>query len=99
MKYWINNKMKSIHLIWCTKSYYVCDPLQVTTDLRQRCTDGHTGTSVSAPIVSGIIALALEAKSVKCLELSQSLTVHQYICLGLLPTSNLRVLWQDNLYL
>ncbi|XP_067350736.1 proprotein convertase subtilisin/kexin type 6 isoform X2 [Channa argus] len=33
----------------------------VTTDLQQRCTDGHTGTSVSAPIVSGIIALALEA--------------------------------------
>uniref|UniRef100_A0A4W6CZX5 Proprotein convertase subtilisin/kexin type 6 n=1 Tax=Lates calcarifer TaxID=8187 RepID=A0A4W6CZX5_LATCA len=33
----------------------------VTTDLRQRCTDGHTGTSVSAPIVAGIIALALEA--------------------------------------
>jgi hypothetical protein len=35
---------------------------QVTTDLRQRCTDGHTGTSVSAPMVAGIIALALEAK-------------------------------------
>uniref|UniRef100_A0A8D0ASH4 Proprotein convertase subtilisin/kexin type 6 n=1 Tax=Sander lucioperca TaxID=283035 RepID=A0A8D0ASH4_SANLU len=33
----------------------------VTTDLRHRCTDGHTGTSVSAPIVAGIIALALEA--------------------------------------
>ncbi|XP_069078910.1 proprotein convertase subtilisin/kexin type 6 [Pleurodeles waltl] len=33
----------------------------VTTDLRQRCTDGHTGTSVSAPMVAGIIALALEA--------------------------------------
>ncbi|KAK2853403.1 hypothetical protein Q5P01_006064 [Channa striata] len=33
----------------------------MTTDLRQRCTDGHTGTSVSAPIVAGIIALALEA--------------------------------------
>ncbi|XP_019113283.1 proprotein convertase subtilisin/kexin type 6 isoform X4 [Larimichthys crocea] len=33
----------------------------VTTDIRQRCTDGHTGTSVSAPIVAGIIALALEA--------------------------------------
>ncbi|GAA6230700.1 proprotein convertase subtilisin/kexin type 6 [Lates japonicus] len=33
----------------------------VTTDLQQRCTDGHTGTSVSAPIVAGIIALALEA--------------------------------------
>ena len=37
-------------------------PRQVTTDLRQRCTDGHTGTSVSAPMVAGIIALALEAK-------------------------------------
>nr|XP_027811077.1 proprotein convertase subtilisin/kexin type 6 isoform X3 [Marmota flaviventris] len=36
----------------------------VTTDLRQRCTDGHTGTSVSAPMVAGIIALALEAKSI-----------------------------------
>ncbi|ELK16877.1 Proprotein convertase subtilisin/kexin type 6, partial [Pteropus alecto] len=33
----------------------------VTTDLHQRCTDGHTGTSVSAPMVAGIIALALEA--------------------------------------
>uniref|UniRef100_A0AAQ5XP38 Proprotein convertase subtilisin/kexin type 6 n=1 Tax=Amphiprion ocellaris TaxID=80972 RepID=A0AAQ5XP38_AMPOC len=33
----------------------------VTTDVRQRCTDGHTGTSVSAPIVAGIIALTLEA--------------------------------------
>nr|KAF6411260.1 proprotein convertase subtilisin/kexin type 6 [Rousettus aegyptiacus] len=35
----------------------------VTTDLRQRCTDGHTGTSVSAPMAAGIIALALEANS------------------------------------
>ncbi|KTF80545.1 hypothetical protein cypCar_00040612, partial [Cyprinus carpio] len=34
----------------------------VTTDLRQRCTEGHTGTSVSAPMVAGVIALALEAK-------------------------------------
>ncbi|XP_063737763.1 proprotein convertase subtilisin/kexin type 6-like isoform X2 [Eleginops maclovinus] len=33
----------------------------VTTDLRHRCTDAHTGTSVSAPIVAGVIALALEA--------------------------------------
>nr|XP_060611471.1 proprotein convertase subtilisin/kexin type 6 isoform X1 [Anolis sagrei ordinatus] len=33
----------------------------VTTDLRKRCTEGHTGTSVSAPMVAGIIALALEA--------------------------------------
>ncbi|XP_020556399.1 proprotein convertase subtilisin/kexin type 6 isoform X4 [Oryzias latipes] len=33
----------------------------VTTDLWQRCTDAHTGTSISAPIVAGVIALALEA--------------------------------------
>ncbi|KAM5292263.1 proprotein convertase subtilisin/kexin type 6 isoform 3-T3 [Ctenodactylus gundi] len=41
----------------------------VTTDLRQRCTDGHTGTSVSAPMVAGIIALALEAKSIPIVHL------------------------------
>ncbi|NXX99123.1 PCSK4 convertase, partial [Centropus bengalensis] len=33
----------------------------VTTDLFHRCTDGHTGTSASAPLAAGIIALALEA--------------------------------------
>ncbi|XP_066567230.1 proprotein convertase subtilisin/kexin type 5b isoform X2 [Amia ocellicauda] len=35
----------------------------ITTDLRQRCTDSHTGTSASAPMAAGIIALALEANS------------------------------------
>ncbi|MEQ2291395.1 hypothetical protein AMECASPLE_013038, partial [Ameca splendens] len=34
----------------------------VTTDLRQKCTDSHTGTSASAPLAAGIIALTLEAK-------------------------------------
>ncbi|BFZ02510.1 hypothetical protein BsWGS_05549 [Bradybaena similaris] len=33
----------------------------VTTDLRQSCTESHTGTSASAPLAAGIIALALEA--------------------------------------
>ncbi|XP_068612958.1 furin-like [Brachionichthys hirsutus] len=33
----------------------------VTTDLRQKCTDSHTGTSASAPLAAGIIALSLEA--------------------------------------
>ncbi|KAM9516063.1 proprotein convertase subtilisin/kexin type 4 isoform 2-T2 [Guaruba guarouba] len=33
----------------------------VTTDLRHRCTDKHTGTSASAPLAAGIIALALQA--------------------------------------
>ncbi|XP_069502806.1 proprotein convertase subtilisin/kexin type 4 [Ambystoma mexicanum] len=33
----------------------------VTTDLHYRCTEQHTGTSASAPLAAGIIALALEA--------------------------------------
>lgn len=36
--------------------------VQVTTDLKSKCTDSHTGTSASAPLAAGIIALALEAK-------------------------------------
>lgn len=34
----------------------------VTTDLNNACTANHTGTSASAPLAAGIIALALEAK-------------------------------------
>ncbi|KAL7976115.1 hypothetical protein Chor_008363 [Crotalus horridus] len=33
----------------------------VTTDLRHACTSSHTGTSASAPLAAGLIALALEA--------------------------------------
>lgn len=33
----------------------------VTTDLHDRCTESHTGTSASAPIAAGLCALALEA--------------------------------------
>ncbi|KAM3876997.1 stereocilin [Diretmus argenteus] len=36
----------------------------VTTDLKSKCTDSHTGTSASAPLAAGIIALALEAKNI-----------------------------------
>ena len=32
----------------------------ITTDLHGLCTKRHTGTSASAPLVSGMIALALE---------------------------------------
>lgn len=35
---------------------------QATTDLRNTCTIKHTGTSASAPLAAGIIALALEVK-------------------------------------
>lgn len=34
----------------------------ITTDLHHGCTASHTGTSASAPLAAGIIALALEAK-------------------------------------
>ncbi|GAB0200813.1 proprotein convertase subtilisin/kexin type 4 [Grus japonensis] len=37
----------------------------VTTDLHHRCTNKHTGTSASAPLAAGMIALALEAKTSK----------------------------------
>lgn len=33
----------------------------ITTDLHQGCTSSHTGTSASAPLAAGIIALVLEA--------------------------------------
>ncbi|VDO07495.1 unnamed protein product [Rodentolepis nana] len=36
----------------------------VTTDLNHGCTSQHTGTSASAPLAVGIIALMLEAKYV-----------------------------------
>ena len=35
----------------------------VTTDLHHSCTDSHTGTSASAPLAAGIVALVLEANS------------------------------------
>jgi furin len=35
----------------------------ITSDIRNKCTKSHTGTSASAPIAAGIIALALEANS------------------------------------
>ncbi|KFP15684.1 Furin [Egretta garzetta] len=49
-------------LVWCPQHPLPQrSSLQVTTDLRQKCTESHTGTSASAPLAAGIIALALEA--------------------------------------
>ncbi|KAM5230567.1 proprotein convertase subtilisin/kexin type 4 isoform 11-T11 [Hipposideros larvatus] len=42
----------------------VTDPQIVTTDLHHQCTDKHTGTSASAPLAAGMIALALEANPI-----------------------------------
>ncbi|XP_043794709.1 neuroendocrine convertase 1-like [Apis laboriosa] len=36
------------------------DQMIVTTDLKNTCTTGHTGTSASAPLAAGILALALQ---------------------------------------
>ena len=38
---------------------------QITTDLHKLCTESHTGTSASAPLAAGIVALALQAKYVE----------------------------------
>lgn len=38
------------------------DQMIATTDIRNSCTVRHTGTSASAPLAAGIIALGLEAK-------------------------------------
>ena len=40
------------HLVWQI----------VTTDLRKQCTNRHTGTSASAPLAAGLVAVMLEAK-------------------------------------
>ncbi|KFO07497.1 Proprotein convertase subtilisin/kexin type 4, partial [Balearica regulorum gibbericeps] len=47
----------------------------VTTDLHHRCTDKHTGTSASAPLAAGMIALALEANPALTWRDLQHLTV------------------------
>lgn len=39
------------------------EPQIVTVDLRGKCTTSHTGTSASAPLAAGIVALALEANN------------------------------------
>ncbi|XP_076126661.1 furin (paired basic amino acid cleaving enzyme) b [Alosa pseudoharengus] len=48
----------------------------VTTDLHQKCTDSHTGTSASAPLAAGVIALALEANMNLTWRDMQHLVVH-----------------------
>ena len=37
--------------------------IQVTTDVRQKCTEKHSGTSAAAPLASGMIALVLSVRS------------------------------------
>ncbi|NXR37289.1 PCSK4 convertase, partial [Zosterops hypoxanthus] len=49
-------------ILTTTYSSRTTSPVQiVTTDLHHRCTDKHTGTSASAPLAAGMVALALQA--------------------------------------
>ena len=45
---------------WSNK---VCVVDQTTTDLHNTCTSAHSGTSASAPLAAGIVALLLQLKS------------------------------------
>ena len=49
-------------IVNCTYIITYVHILQVSTDLHGKCTNEHTGTSASAPLVAGILALALEVK-------------------------------------
>ena len=46
----------------CVPNHVVLSPMQTTTTLNGRCTDGFDGTSAATPLVSGVMALALQAK-------------------------------------
>ncbi|KFQ32870.1 Proprotein convertase subtilisin/kexin type 4, partial [Mesitornis unicolor] len=59
----------------------------VTTDLHHRCTDKHMGTSASAPLTAGMVALALEANPVLTWRDLQHLVVR---------TSKRAHLWADD---
>ena len=50
------------HMLHVNMYMTCCFPPQVSTDLHHKCTDRHTGTSASAPLAAGILALALETK-------------------------------------
>lgn len=52
-----NNKSKNCMLLLAIKIWF-----QVTTDIKNACTTDHSGTSASAPLAAGIIALGLQAK-------------------------------------
>jgi len=54
--------IRSLKLVVSSSSKYGLHFPQATTDLNDQCTTSHTGTSASAPLAAGIVALVLEAK-------------------------------------
>ncbi|XP_014611332.1 PREDICTED: neuroendocrine convertase 1-like [Polistes canadensis] len=57
---WYSEKCPAILATTYSSGTYQ-DQMIVTTDLRNTCTTKHTGTSASAPLAAGILALALQA--------------------------------------
>ena len=58
---WYGERCSSTMAVAYSSGSYT-DPKVATTDLHNRCTIDHSGTSAAAPLVAGIIALALQAK-------------------------------------
>ncbi len=58
---WYGEKCPSTMAVTYSSGAYT-DQKIATTDLMNQCTTSHTGTSASAPLAAGIIALVLEAK-------------------------------------
>ena len=56
-----SKNFKLTNLFESLKQVFSCC-FQITTDLYHQCTEEFKGTSASAPIAAGIMALALEAK-------------------------------------
>jgi proprotein convertase subtilisin/kexin type 1 len=57
---WYGEKCPSTMAVTYSSGAYT-DQKIATTDLSGKCTTSHTGTSASAPLAAGIVALALEA--------------------------------------
>lgn len=58
---WYGERCASIIAVAYSSGTYT-DQKVATTDLHNRCTLDHTGTSAAAPLAAGIIALLLEAR-------------------------------------
>jgi hypothetical protein len=60
-KPWYLEECASVIATTFSSGHAATDKAVVTTDIRHKCTKSHTGTSASAPMAAGIIALVLEA--------------------------------------
>ncbi|KAK0180404.1 hypothetical protein PV327_006048 [Microctonus hyperodae] len=58
---WYGEKCPATLATTCSSGTYN-DEMIATTDLNNKCTTRHTGTSASAPLAAGILALALQVK-------------------------------------